>query len=116
MKLVIVGSRTLEGKDFSKLIPEGVTHIISGGAKGVDTFAMEYARKHGLPITVYFPDYNRYARRAPIVRNRLIVENADCVLAIWDGVSKGTKNTIDYAQSQEKTVLLKVVAAKTAEK
>ena len=36
------------------------------------------------------------------MRNKLIVDSADFVLAVWDGKSKGTKSVIDYCKKQGK--------------
>jgi hypothetical protein len=35
---------------------------------------------------------------APLIRNRLIVEECDCLIAFWDGQSRGTKSTLDLAE------------------
>lgn len=85
-------------------LPPEVTEIVSGGAKGIDTCAGEYAREHGLKLTEFLPDYRRYGRAAPLVRNREIVAYADQVLAFWDGKSPGTKYVIDQCKKQKKTV------------
>jgi hypothetical protein len=39
-----------------------------------------------------------------MIRNQDIVNAADKVVAFWDGVSKGTKNTIDTAKKLGKEV------------
>jgi len=36
------------------------------------------------------------------VRNKLIVDSADFVIAFWDGESKGTKSVIEYCKKQGK--------------
>lgn len=74
--------------------------LVSGGAVGVDTLAEEYARQHGLPIRVIRPNYALYGRKAPLVRNRQIVEFSDLVIALWDGSSTGTVYTVNYAQER----------------
>ena len=77
-----------------KYIPDT---IVSGGARGADTYAKEFAIKHNLKLIEFLPDYEKYGRKAPLVRNKLIVENCDCLIAFWDGKSRGTKYTLDYA-------------------
>ena len=72
--------------------------IVSGGAKGVDACAAEYAERNGLKLTVFLPKYERYGRAAPILRNREIVDYADKIIAFWDGHSKGTLSVIQYAE------------------
>ncbi len=101
MKLAIVGGRNLS-PDIEPHLPEGVTCIVSGGAKGVDTLAAELAERLGLELIVFKPDYKRYGRGAPIVRNQQIIDEADEVLAFWDGKSKGTKSSIDKARKAGK--------------
>ena len=102
MKLLIAGARSIGEFDLSPYVPEGVTTIISGGAGGVDTLAEEYADKHRISKMILRPDYARYGRGAPLKRNEEMVKLADAVLVVWDGVSRGTKYTADYARKQGK--------------
>ncbi len=76
--------------------------IVSGGAKGVDQCAARYAEIHQIKLTEFLPDYTRYGRAAPIVRNKKIVDYADEVLIFWNGTSKGTHSVIQYAQKIQK--------------
>ena len=48
MRVAVVGSRELMVDDLGKYLPEGVTEIISGGARGVDSCARTYAQTHGI--------------------------------------------------------------------
>ena len=95
MKIAVIGSRSLSVADLGLYLPEGTTEIISGGAKGVDASAREYAKSRAVPLTELFPDYRRYGKAAPVRRNIEILERADKVLAFWDGKSRGTKFVID---------------------
>lgn len=104
MKLLIAGSRSITEFDLEGHIPPEVTVIISGGAKGIDTLAEQYADAHGIEKIIIKPDYNRYKRGAPLKRDEEMVELADAVLVIWDGVSRGTKYTADYARKKNKPV------------
>ena len=97
MKLAIIGSRSIQNVDIAPYL-SGVDEIVSGGAVGVDACAAAYAKQNGIPLTVFLPDYNRYGRVAPFVRNRQIVAYADAVLAFWDGGSHGTLSVIRYAK------------------
>ena len=100
MKVAVVGSRNLWVDDLGKYLPDGVTEIISGGARGVDTCAREYAIAHGIKLTEFLPDYNRDGRVAPLYRNITIIEHADLVMAFWDGKSRGTKFVIDKCKER----------------
>lgn len=104
MKLAIIGSRGLWVENLGNYLPSGVTEIVSGGAKGIDSCAGEYAREHGLKLTEFLPDYRRYGRGAPLKRNLEIIAYADQVLAFWDGNSPGTKHVINECTKQKKKV------------
>ncbi len=78
--------------------------IISGGANGVDMLAEQYADKHRLSKMIMRPQYDRYGKAAPLKRNEQMVDMADEILVIWDGISKGTAYTVKYAQKQGKAV------------
>ena len=97
MKIAIVGSRKITVNDIGRYISE-CDEIISGGARGVDSCAADLAREKGVKLTVLLPEYERYGRAAPIVRNKRIVDCADKVIAFWDGSSRGTLSVIKYAQ------------------
>ena len=95
MKTAIIGSRKIDNVNLENYVPEETDEIISGGAVGVDTLAKEYAKLHGLRLTEFLPEYERYGRAAPLVRNVEIIKAADIVLAFWDGKSAGTKHVIE---------------------
>lgn len=102
MKVAIVGSRNLTVDDFGKYLPENVTEIVSGGAKGIDSCAGAYAAKNGIKLTEILPEYEKYGKAAPLKRNDKIVEYADKVIAFWDGASRGTKYVIDICRKHGK--------------
>jgi hypothetical protein len=109
VKLAIVGSRGLH-VDIKAFVPKGVTEIISGGAIGVDSCAIAYARKSQLPIRIFKPNYTAFGRAAPIIRNKEIIKAADEILAIWDGFSRGTLHAVEFAKfSGKPTVLFTIV-------
>lgn len=106
IKLLIIGSRNIKHFDFSNYVPKSAELIISGGASGIDSLAEAYADEHRISKLIVYPNYKRYAKGAPLKRNEIMVDNADAVLAIWDGVSRGTLHTVKYAISTEKPLLL----------
>ncbi|MCH5209282.1 MAG: DUF2493 domain-containing protein [Oscillospiraceae bacterium] len=95
MKVAVIGPRGLTIDDLRKYLPSDTTEIVSGGAKGVDTCAREYAISHGIALREFKPEYEKYGRAAPLKRNLTIIGYADLVLAFWDGSSSGTKYVID---------------------
>ena len=98
MKVAIIGSRGLDINDLEKYLPKGTTEIVSGGAKGIDSCARSYALIHGIKLTEFLPEYEKYGRSAPLKRNITITDYSDLVLAFWDGKSTGTKFVIETCQ------------------
>ncbi len=104
MKIAIIGSRNLIVTHLEKYLPDSVTEIVSGGAKGIDTCAKEYAIENHLLLTEFLPEYNKYGRRAPLIRNLQIIDYADSVIAFWDGTSRGTAHVISVCKKKHKKV------------
>ena len=73
--------------------------VISGGAKGADTYGIQWAQARGIPIKEYKPDQRLINttsfRHEAMTRNTDIVNNSDRVVAFWDVKSRGTKDTKD---------------------
>jgi len=102
MIAAIIGSRAFGDNECMKTTLEGrgLTGIVSGGAKGADTLAERYARENGLPMETIRPEWGKHGRAAGVIRNREIVNAADIVVAFWDGTSRGTKSSIDFAKKK----------------
>ena len=90
-------------------MPNDLTEIVSGGARGVDKQAADYAKSNNICLTEFLPDYARYGRAAPLKRNIQIAEYADAVLAFWDGTSKGTQYTISMFEKLGKPVTIQII-------
>ena len=113
MKIAFVGSRNFSCPNFAKekiynVLKDISEHIdvtvISGGARGVDSWAEEIVDTMKLPKKIFKPDWNRYGKSAGFKRNKLIIDEATNVFAFWDGKSKGTKHSIDLAIQAGKPV------------
>ena len=72
--------------------------IISGTARGADQMGERYARERGYEIRQFPADWEQYGKSAGHIRNAKMADNADALIAFWDGESKGTKNMIDNAR------------------
>ena len=108
MNVGIVGSRRWKSKkaieSLVNTFPANTT-VVSGGAKGVDRWAAEYARKRGLKVIEFLPDYPSFGSQrweytqAYYARNRQIAERSEVVYAFVAPDRKGgTENTIKYAK------------------
>lgn len=106
-RIAIVGSRGFpqldEVRKFVKSLPED-TVVVSGGAPGVDRAAELAAKERGLEVLIFLAEWDRLGKRAGFVRNKKIVQAADEVVAFWDGVSPGTRSTLELARAANKPV------------
>lgn len=108
MNILIAGSRDFKNlnwvKDYLYFLVEGYNDlsIISGGAPGVDSIAEQYAHENDIPYKIYLADWEKHGKKAGPIRNEEMVKVADKVVCFWDGKSKGTKTTIDYALKYKK--------------
>ncbi len=109
MKVAVAGSRDIVIDNLNEYLPPDVDEIITGGAKGVDDCARKCAAELGIKYKEFLPEYNKYGRAAPIIRNKLIVEYADTVIAFWNGKSKGTMSTIEIAKKLGKPISVYIV-------
>jgi YspA, cpYpsA-related SLOG family len=109
VKLAVIGSRWAATEThYQQLVREldalaesqPITLIISGGAAGPDALSERYGREWGVPTQVFRPDYQSYGRAAPLVRNELIIQQAEACFALWDGVSKGTGHALRLARKR----------------
>jgi predicted Rossmann fold nucleotide-binding protein DprA/Smf involved in DNA uptake len=104
-KIGVVGSREFRNyrqlaDHLNTLIYRGDS-LVSGGASGADSMAQRYAREMGIPITIFYPDYNHYGRGAGFVRNKAIAESSDRIVAFYAKgrfQQGGTANTIEWAR------------------
>ena len=104
MKVALIGSRNLRVNNLAKYLPNGLTEIVSGGARGIDACAKEYAQKNKIKITEFLPEYDKYEKVAPLKRNLQIIEYSDMVIAFWDGKSRGTKYVIENCKNLNKKI------------
>ena len=104
MKIAIIGSRDLKVDLDQYLSADLVTEVITGGAHGVDYCAIQWAKKHSIPLIVLRPDYEAYGRSAPLIRDKTIIDRCNAVYAFWDGNSRGTAFSLNYASLQHKKI------------
>jgi len=89
MKIAVIGSRSFQDLDLlEKYITEkidisSIRSIISGGAIGTDQLAEMFAEKYNIPIDIIYPEWDKYGKRAGIIRNIEIVKKSDLIFAFW---------------------------------
>jgi hypothetical protein len=104
VKVGVIGSRSVTAFDFGRIGLEKGDTVVTGGAKGVDALAGDWAWRNGYDVDVRLPDYRRYGRAAPHVRNDEIIRASDRLVAVWDGQSRGTRSVIEKCRKNGKEV------------
>ena len=104
MKIAIVGSRSfndyaiLENWILSHTADETISLVISGGAMGADRLAERFAFNHNIPMKVIIPNWDQDGRTAGVQRSIKIIKEADVCFVFWDGLSRGTRYSIELCQ------------------
>lgn len=102
MRTIIAGSRGVT--DYAEVLkavtqtPWRPTAILSGTARGADRLGERWARENGIPIEKFPANWDAFGKRAGYLRNAEMAQNADALIALWDGRSRGTKHMIDLAE------------------
>jgi hypothetical protein len=108
MRVAVIGSRSFNDYELLKnvLSEIKVDILISGGAKGADTLAEKYALKNNIKTEIFYPEWSKYGKKAGFLRNTKIIENADLIVAFWDGTSKGTLDSIEKSKKNNKKIII----------
>ena len=120
MIVAVVGSREFRNRELfnrelaARLQPSDI--IISGGARGPDSWAEEYAKQHGHEFHLYEADWNQEGKSAGFKRNRRMAIACDKVLAFWDNRSKGTRHTIEIAHQLGREIIVVFPSGKIKER
>lgn len=119
MRLAIVGTREpkISYEEWKQIILskwwlKHADTIVSGGARGIDTYGKKLATELNLKCKEFKPDYKKDGRGAPLKRNTLIFENSDFVAAFPQAgyqngeVSRGTVDSIRKAKKLNKRLYI----------
>jgi len=111
MRVIICGSRGIvDPIVVEEAVRESefeVTQVISGGATGPDSLGAQWALQNGIPVVTVLPDWKTHGKAAGPIRNSKMLEQADAVIAIWDGKSRGTMDTIHKADLKQLPIYVK---------
>lgn len=103
-KVIIAGGRDFENYEtLSKICDEYLKdrkniQIISGSARGADSLGEKYAIERRFSLIKVPAKWDVYGKSAGYRRNEEMVQMANCLIAFWDGKSKGTNHTIKLAK------------------
>ena len=102
--ILVTGSRNwMSPRQIESLLREEWEEgcrVIHGGANGADTIADGVARRLGMEVEIFYPNWSSQGRKAGFLRNQKMVEQKpDVVLAFQVQRSTGTQHTIDLAKA-----------------
>lgn len=72
--------------------------VVCGKARGADSLGEAYAKRNGYAVAYFPAQWNTYGKLAGYMRNEQMAQNADAVVAFWDGKSRGTEHMIRTAE------------------
>ena len=104
-RAIVAGSRTFNDyalleKTLDGIYPQRGIEIISGCARGADWLGERYAAEKGIPFRRFPAEWDNEGCGAGYRRNERMAENADELVAFWDGKSPGTKHMIEIAEKR----------------
>lgn len=109
MRVLIAGGRDFCNYDMlcqmvdAALVGRTDVTIVSGRARGADQLGERYARERGYAVDYFPAQWDKHGKAAGMIRNKQMIDSLssdDLVLCFWDGLSRGTKNTIDTARKR----------------
>jgi hypothetical protein len=112
MKVIVAGSRTITDYELVKQTIElsgwldEITMIVSGGARGVDQFALKFAEEYSITTATFKADWKKHGKSAGYIRNKEMAGYADRLIALHWNFSKGTNHMIETMLRQNKPVFL----------
>lgn len=113
MRVIVTGSRRWHdrAKIANRLFDLAAdTVIVHGGARGADQIAHQEAQKLGLFTERHLPDWERYGKRAGLIRNHQMAKlGADLCIAFLRDNSAGTRHMI--AEAEKHGIPVEVIEA-----
>ena len=100
MKIIIAGSRLFADKNFlyeqmDQMYSNGnFKEVVCGMAIGADSLGRAWAIDKKIPVKEFPANWQKYGKRAGILRNQQMADYADLAVLFWDYKSKGTENML----------------------
>ena len=118
VRIIIAGSRSFNDYDILVYHMNNIfdsfwikdympIEIVCGMCRGADMLGERFAKENGYQVKYFPADWERYGKRAGVIRNEEMAKYAaekngeydkGLLVAFWDGESRGTKNMISNAK------------------
>jgi hypothetical protein len=110
MRILVCGGRDYTDKMavwhyLDSYGPPEITEIVSGMARGVDSFAAEWATKFGFTLHKFPADWSKFGKAAGAIRNQQMLDEGkpDVVIAFPGGT--GTADMVKRAKKANVEVI-----------
>jgi len=114
MRTIIAGSRTItDPLEVEKAIANSgfqITEVICGGAQGVDSLGAAWANAHAIPCTFFMAEWEAHGKAAGPIRNSEMAANADALILVYDGKSRGSADMLMKAHDKGLKIYLHLVS------
>jgi YspA, cpYpsA-related SLOG family len=109
MRILVTGSREWTDNMLVYTMLDGARNdtphdqivLVHGGARGVDRIAARYADSMDWGVETHIPSWEKYGKRAGILRNMAMVDaGADVCVAFILNESRGATHCAAYAESK----------------
>lgn len=118
-RIVIAGSRGFDDythlceymeafEEVYGIVPEE-TEFVCGEARGADTLGKKWAQERGYEVVSFPADWDTYGKSAGYKRNEQMAQYATCLIAFWDGKSKGTAHMIRLAEEHGLNIYIEMM-------
>lgn len=107
MKVIVAGCRMFANKDFlyeqmDQIYNGLITEVVCGMARGVDSLGKSWAIENKISVKEFPANWEKYGKRAGILRNQQMADYADRAVLFWDYASKGTANMLHEMKTRNK--------------
>jgi len=108
MRTIVAGGRDFNDRKLLEfaLSGIGITSVVCGCARGADQMGELWAKRTGVGVVRFPADWNTHGKKAGFLRNLEMADNADCLVAFWNGVSRGTAHMIGCARRKNIQVIV----------
>lgn len=109
MKLIIAGGRDFKSTPATDKLMRvifscyPVEEVVSGLARGADTYGEDQAKLYGIPVKPFPADWTQYGKSAGYIRNKQMAEYGDAVVLFHGG--KGTGHMRDLSRKHGLMIL-----------
>ena len=111
-RVIVAGSRSFTDFSYANHVLQRAfvnrkpSSIVCGMASGADSIGLRWAQLNQIPVDKFPAEWQKFGKSAGYKRNVQMAENAEALVAFWDGESSGTKHMINIALEHGLPIIL----------